>query len=1127
MKSDIRHNLGSIYLPGLLVAVLIASALFLLNLKVNSLRDQHYAQVAMEMNAQVDRLIEAKRKSTLALTLALADNANIKDVLLNNTLEEGMNEASKRLSSELRQNTKYKNVWFQLIDKEGISRSRSWVNKYGDQISKVRPDIRLMMQSPHVMETISTGKFTISFKSMVPIYHEQQFIGMVEVITHFNSIIKELEQAGIRSVVLVDKRYRKQLTKAVSKTFIDDYYVANFDIHSSDIKQITKLGVANLIRQSRPIIDGETLVTRYTIAGVNDEQMGYYIQIVPLGLIQNADINRFIRNLLIAVFLIIIAILLIAVLLYRNKKLAEREKLFFQSIIDSSGDLMLITDGEHIESANKAFFSLFSQLPDKRLNSLTPYIKDEKFLQRLQCNQGWSGLLHKLTDQETDLKFRINHQDFYFSLNIQPLQQNTRQFVLRLIDITERKENEEKLRFSANVFTHAREGIMITEEDGTIIDINDAFLTITGFERHEVLGENPRILSSGHHGTDFYAVLWQDILQKGYWTGEIWNKRKNGELFAEMLTISAVDDPGTHKRYFVALFSDITDQKKQQQQLEHLAHYDALTALPNRRHLSDLLHQAMAEAESDDKRLAVFYLDLDGFKEVNDNHSHEFGDKLLITLSHRMQSALGTNDIIGRIGGDEFVGVLVDLPDEIGYISIFNRLLQTVADPVYIDGYKLEVSASLGITFYPQGEGTDADNLLRQADQAMYQAKLAGKNRFHVFDAQHDRNVRGHHEAIESVRQALNAGQFTLHYQPKVNMSSGQVVGAEALIRWQHPEQGLLLPGHFLPTISNHPLSVDLGSWVIDQALLQVSQWQQQGIDLCISINIAPLQLQDPQFIHQLQEKLASYPTLRPGCIQFEVIETHALENLSGVVEVIGQCRKMGIDFALDDFGTGYSSLSYLKKLPAHTLKVDRSFVRDMLDDPEDLAILEATIGLARSFQREIIAEGVETEAQGLLLLQLGCHLAQGFLISRPLEAEKLPSWLSNWQPPESWQKQKALPTNFYPLLYMKAEHRAWVQQFSAFISGELRREPELKTLESFSQWHSEQPRLNRHYGNLAAMTTELLQEIRALSQQAKPDDSEDLRQLQLKKLQELSQALEKALNQLLTPEVKTQTISV
>ena len=487
----------------------------------------------------------------------------------------------------------------------------------------------------------------------------------------------------------------------------------------------------------------------------------------------------------------------------------------------------------------------------------------------------------------------------------------------------------------------------------------------------------------------------------------------------------------------VGVIADIDVRKKAEKQLENMAHYDVLTALPNRVLLADRLHQAMPQAQRHGQLLAVAYLDLDGFKAINDNHGHEAGDQLLVALAQRMKNTLREGDTLARLGGDEFVAVLLDLPDSAASIPMITRLLAAAAQPVCVENLVFQVSASLGVTFYPQTENVDADQLLRQADQAMYQAKLAGKNRYHVFDAEQDRSVRGHHESLQRIQEALAAREFVLFFQPKVNMRSGEVIGAEALIRWQHPEKGLLPPSVFLPAVENHATAVDIGEWVIDAALTERERWLATGLDIPVSVNVGARQLQRPDFVDRLRKILAGHQAIAPGDLELEVLETSALEDLPGVSQVIAGCRELGVTFALDDFGTGYSSLTYLKRLPVSVLKIDQSFVRDMLDDPDDLAILEGVVSLAATFRRDVIAEGVETIEHGNMLLQLGCELAQGYGIARPMAADSLPSWVRLWQPDSGWKHVQAIDRDDLPLLFASVEHRAWIIAMEQYIHGD------------------------------------------------------------------------------------------
>jgi len=572
-----------------------------------------------------------------------------------------------------------------------------------------------------------------------------------------------------------------------------------------------------------------------------------------------------------------------------------------------------------------------------------------------------------------------------------------------LFDITEREHAKDKLQLAASVFTHALEGILITTPDGTIIDVNQAFTRITGYDRKEVIDQKSSILSSGRHDSNFYSTMWKALKEQGAWQGEIWNRRKNGEIFVELQTISSVKDTQGNIQQYVALFSDITASKEHQSQLEHIAHFDALTNLPNRVLLADRLKQAMVQAQRRHQQVAVAYLDLDGFKAINDHHGHVVGDQVLTALATRMKNALREGDTLARMGGDEFVAVLIDLPDVSASTPLLTRLLAAAALPVHLDDLTVQASASVGVTYYPQAQDIDADQLLRQADQAMYQAKVAGKNRFFAFDAAQDSSKRVHHESLERIRLALENHELVLHYQPKVNMRSGKLMGVEALIRWQHPEQGLLAPATFLPVIEDDPLAVAVGEWVIDRALTQMAVWHQVGLDLTVSVNIGARQLQQSDFVARLRTILAQHADVQPARLELEVLETSALADMAQVSQVIEDCAQMGVKFALDDFGTGYSSLTYLKNLRVALLKIDQSFVRDMLVDPDDLAILQGVIGLAVAFNREVIAEGVETVAHGTALLRLGCELAQGYGIARPMPPEQLPAWAAQWRPDDAW----------------------------------------------------------------------------------------------------------------------------
>ncbi|WP_082922917.1 PAS domain S-box protein [Halothiobacillus diazotrophicus] len=606
-------------------------------------------------------------------------------------------------------------------------------------------------------------------------------------------------------------------------------------------------------------------------------------------------------------------------------------------------------------------------------------------------------------------------------------------------DITQQKRAEEKLQQAANVFTHAREGIMITDLNGNILEVNETFTRITGYSRAEALGKNHRFLSSGRQEPEFFAALRRELIDKGYWHGEVWNRRKNGEVYVAVLTVSTVCDADGVPRQYVALFSDVTAQKERhQKQLEHIAHYDALTGLINRSLLTDRLQQAMVQTQIQGSAIAVIMIDLDDFKQINETEGHAAGDHVLLTIADRLKRHLGEGDSLARLGGDEFVAVLTHLPDMEARAALLGDLLSEVAAPILDGERSFQVSASLGVTFYPQPENVDAEQLLRQSDQAMYQAKLSGKNRYYLFDPDEDRNIRGHFETLERIRLGIAQNEFELFYQPKVNMRTGQIVGMEALIRWRHPEHGLLAPSSFLPIIEDSPLEIDMGDWVLDAALAQMAAWQKSGYTFTVSINVGGRQLLQPDFVSSLQATLANYPEIRPNLLELEILESSALEDAVQVSHVINQCRTFGVEFALDDFGTGYSSLAYLKYLSATTLKIDQSFIRNMLQDPNDLAIVEGVLGLATAFRRTVIAEGVETVAHGQMLLRLGCELGQGYGIARPMPGREVDGWIAGWRADPLWLELEPVPRSDLPLLFAIVDHNAWVHAIERHLRGEV-----------------------------------------------------------------------------------------
>lgn len=595
----------------------------------------------------------------------------------------------------------------------------------------------------------------------------------------------------------------------------------------------------------------------------------------------------------------------------------------------------------------------------------------------------------------------------------------------------------DRVRLASSVFQNALEGIVICDTDGHIIDISPSFTRLTGYSRSEAIGQTMRLVRSGRHDVNFYNTLWTQLLERGHWTGEIWNRTKDGRIIAEMLQISSVKNNKGKVTHYVGTFSDITTLKEAQAHLEKLATFDILTGLPNRGLLSDRLNQALSQAQRRDKLLAICFLDLDGFKAVNDTFGHEAGDVLLREVANRLTATVRAGDTVARLGGDEFVLLLGEIKDVDELEIALQRLLRTIAEPYDLMDQQARISTSIGVTLFPFDDG-DPDSLMRHADQAMYRAKQDGRNRYHMFDSDYSTAHQLRIAQRDRLRTAIGQQELVLHYQPQISLHGKGVSGVEALLRWQHPENGLMQPGEFLPNIEHDDLICEIGIWVLREALTQQRQWKIQGSSILVSVNIAARQFLAPQFISDLEKLLAEFPDRIPGGLELEILETAAIEDTSRMIEVIEHCHNLDVQFALDDFGTGYSSLTYLHQLPADTIKIDRSFINGIFESRAGLAIIEAIIGLANAFQCKLVAEGIETLEQGEFLARMGCGNGQGFFISRPMPATGIIPWIASFQLPASWATWRDITPSSqdFPLVLAEFEHRWWIKDLLGAIEG-------------------------------------------------------------------------------------------
>ncbi|MFA5082134.1 MAG: EAL domain-containing protein [Hydrogenophilaceae bacterium] len=542
---------------------------------------------------------------------------------------------------------------------------------------------------------------------------------------------------------------------------------------------------------------------------------------------------------------------------------------------------------------------------------------------------------------------------------------------------------------SAAVFESTSEGVIITDLNSRIVQVNRAYTEITGYSEAEVLGRNPNMVRSGHQDASFYQAMWNSLLQTGHWRGEIWNRRKNGEVFPQLLTISTVYDNAGQPSHYVGVMTDISQIKQSEERLEHLAHYDPLTELPNRLLVQSRLEHALELAGRSHHIVAVLFIDLDRFKNINDSLGHPVGDAVLQTIAKRMASRLREGDTLGRLGGDEFLVVLETIRHPEDAAEVASTLIQLLEDPLILpNGHEVYISASIGISLYP-GDAQTVTELIQHADAAMYQAKDQGRGIYRYYTSALTSEVNSRLELDSRMRRALVQGEFIVHYQPQIDIATGALIGCEALVRWQDPERGLISPAKFIPLAEETGLIMPLGEWVLRTACAQAKAWTDVGLPpLIMSVNLSGRQLLQSQIVQKVADIL-NETGLPASQLKLELTESTIMGRGEEAVILLGELRALGLRLAIDDFGTGYSSLAYLKRFPIDELKIDQSFVRDIPHDSNDMEIAATIIAMARNLKLDVLAEGVETQEQLAFLTQQGCHAYQGYLYSRPVPAEE------------------------------------------------------------------------------------------------------------------------------------------
>ncbi|RMG34694.1 MAG: EAL domain-containing protein, partial [Gammaproteobacteria bacterium] len=571
----------------------------------------------------------------------------------------------------------------------------------------------------------------------------------------------------------------------------------------------------------------------------------------------------------------------------------------------------------------------------------------------------------------------------------------------------------DQVRLKASVFDNSLEGVIICDDDLRMLMVNPAFTAITGYREHEVLGEKPSILSSGRHGPHFYRQMWEILETSGHWEGEIWNRRKSGEIYPEYLSITALHDAEGIPKHYIGVFTDISHRKLTDDQIHRLVHYDTLTNLPNRELFRQQLRNRIVRAGRRRSKFAVIFIDVDRFKSINDTLGHREGDKVLQMMAHRLENSLRNrdgarpHDIVARLSGDEFAVIVDDLRSRDDVALVAEKILEKIKEPISLGEYTLRVEASAGITIYPD-DADNVDDLLRNSDLAMYNAKQQGRGRYRCFSPMLRTQAREHLQMLDALHQALDEQQFELVYQPQVASANGLIRGVEALLRWQHPKFGKVPPSQFIPLLEQEGQIQRVGLWVLERSCRQAMEWKAfSSLPIRLAVNLSLSQIRSPDFADEVRGVLAQ-SGMPPACLEVELTESVAMDDVKLTQRVLGRLKEMGVRISIDDFGTGYSSLSYLQYLNVDALKIDRSFIDRCLENRSDELIVRSIVALAHSIDLEVVAEGVETQAQREFLGGLGVELLQGYLFSEPVSADEITRMLEA-------QSEQALPLRSAP----------------------------------------------------------------------------------------------------------------